>query len=62
MIEMSGLPSMSPDARNIDRVRRRCHAALAERRRHEHRGDSWYFAAAAAYLLTAIQQALAVLL
>lgn len=58
MIDVSGLPSTSPDARSIDRVRRRCHAALSERRRQEHGGDGWLFAAAAVYLISAIQQAI----
>ena len=63
MIGMSGLPSMSPDARNRDRIRQRCHAALTgERRNVKRRVDGWLFAAAAAYLVTAIQQALAFLL
>ena len=62
MIDLAGLPSTSPDAAASDRIRRRCHAALiGERRKAHHRGDGWLFAAAAAYLLTAIQQALAFL-
>jgi hypothetical protein len=53
---------MSPDAGVSDRIRQRCHAALTgERRKVKRRGDGWLFAAAAAYLLTAIQQALAFL-
>ena len=62
MIDLSGLPPMSPDAAVNDRIRRRCRAALiGERRKADHRGDGWLFAAAAAYLVTAIQQALAFL-
>jgi hypothetical protein len=61
VIELSSLPSVPPDAGDSDRIRQRCHQALVERRRHEPRGDRWWFAAAAAYLLTAIQQALAFL-
>jgi hypothetical protein len=53
---------MPLDAGLSERIRERCHKALTEQRRHEHRGDRWWFAAAAAYLLTAIQQALAFLL
>ncbi len=62
MIDLSNLPSMPLDAGLSERIRERCHKALTEQRRHEHRGDRWWFAAAAAYLLTAIQQALAFLL
>ena len=62
MIDLSGLPSTSPDAAGSDRIRRRCHAALiGERRKAKHRGDGWLFAAAAAYLVAAIQYALAAL-
>ena len=62
MIDLSSLPSMGPDTGVSDRIRERCRQALTEQRRHEYRGDRWWFAAAAAYLLTAIQQALAFLL
>ena len=62
MIDLSGLPSTSPDAAVNGRIRRRCHAALMGERRKAHpRGDGWLFAAAAAYLVAAIQQALAFL-
>jgi hypothetical protein len=61
MNHLSSLPSMPPDAGASIRIRERCHQALSRQRRHEHRGDPWWFAAAAAYLLTAIQQALAFL-
>jgi len=62
VIDLSGLPSMSPDAGVSDRIRQRCHASLTHGRRSvKRRGDAWLFAAAAVYLLTAIQQALAFL-
>jgi len=59
--DLSGLPSMPPDARASERIRQRCHAALTQRGKREPRGDGWLFAAAAAYLLTAIAQAMAFL-
>jgi hypothetical protein len=49
---------MPPDARDTDRVRQRCQQALAGQRRDKPRGDGWFFAAAAVYLITAIQQAI----
>lgn len=56
MIEqLRELPPMQPDARAVDRVRRRCHAALtrpepAPAARHL---EGVLFAAAAVYLLSA---------
>jgi hypothetical protein len=62
VIDLSGLPSMSPDAGVSDRIRQRCRASLMNGRRiMKRRGDGWLFAAAAAYLVAAIQQALAFL-
>jgi hypothetical protein len=53
---------MSPDAGVSARIRQRCHASLTNGRRGvKRRGDGWLFAAAAAYLVAAIQQALAFL-
>jgi hypothetical protein len=53
---------MPPDAGVSDRIRRSCHASLVgERRKVKHRGDGWLFAAAAAYLIAAIHQALLLL-
>ena len=60
-MDLSGLPSMPPDARASERIRQRCHAALTAQPQREPRGDGWLFAAAAAYLLTAIVQAMAFL-
>jgi hypothetical protein len=57
-MDLSGLPSMPPDARASDRIRQRCHHALAAPPRHSHHGDRLLFAAAAAYLVAAIHQAL----
>ena len=62
MIDLSSLPPMPPDAGVSDRIRRSCHASLiAERRKVKHRGDGWLLAAAAAYLIAAIHQALRLL-
>jgi hypothetical protein len=52
---------MPPDAGVSDRIRERCHQALMQQPRLKDRGDRLWFAAAAVYLLTAIQQALAFL-
>ena len=61
MIDLCGLPSMPPDARATERIRQRCHSALTSQPKRETRGNGWWFVAAAAYLLTAIVQALAFL-
>ena len=61
MTDLSGLPSVAPEARASERIRQRCHVALTAQPKREPRGNGWLFAAAAAYLLTAIVQALAFL-
>jgi hypothetical protein len=62
MIDLSTLPSLPPEPGVSDRIRRRCHASLlGERRQVTHGGDGWLFAAAAAYLIAAIHQALLLL-
>ena len=62
MIDLSGLPSMPPDAGVSDRIRERCHAQLKTgHRTYDRRGDRWLFAAAGVYLIAAILQALAFL-
>ena len=61
MIDLSRLPSMTPDARVTGRIRQRCHGALTSQPKRETRGNEWWFVAAAAYLVTAIVQALAFL-
>ena len=58
MTDFSALQSTSPDADATDRIRRRCHQALAEQRRDKDHADGWLFAAAGLYLVTAIAQAL----
>ena len=60
-MDLSSLPSISPDARVSERIRERCHATLIAQPKREPRGNGWWFVAAAAYLLTAIVQALAFL-
>lgn len=58
-MDLSSLPSMPPDARACERIRQRCHATLTAQPKREPRGNGWWFvAAAAAYLLAAIHQAL----
>ena len=60
-MDLSSLPSMPPGAPASERIRQRCHAALTAQPKREPRGNGWWFLAAAAYLLTAIVQALAYL-
>jgi hypothetical protein len=52
---------MLPDARATERIRQRCHGMLTSQPKREPRRNGWWFLAAAAYLLTAIVQALAFL-
>ena len=56
MIEqLSQLPSTSPAPHDADRIRNRCHAALANREpAGRSRVDAVLFAAAAVYLVSAV--------
>jgi len=57
VIDLSGLPSMPPDASATEHIRQRCHGVLTSQPKRESRGNGWWFVAAAAYLLAAIHQA-----